>query len=73
MTEANLPSPTPDLDEAVRQRILERVKPLNHEVLSRLSIAADHLEEGRHRSALGALDGVELHLATIRSLLRLLG
>lgn len=61
-----------DPDEAIRERILCRAKAVNAEILDRLRIAADDLEAGEHRAALGALDGVEAQLTIIRSLLLLL-
>ena len=62
----------PDPDEAIRERILSRAKAVNAEILDRLRIAADDLEAGEHRAALGALDGIEVLLTTIRSVLLLL-
>jgi hypothetical protein len=70
MTKPNIPSPDPD--EAIRERILSRAKTVNAEILDRLRIAADDLEAGEHRAALGALDGIETQLTTIRSVLLLL-
>jgi hypothetical protein len=61
-----------DPDEAIRDRILSRAKAVNAEILDRLRIAADNLEAGEHRAALGALDGIEAKLTTIRSVLLLL-
>jgi len=63
---------SPDPDEAIRERILSRAKSVNAEILDRLRIAADDLEAGEHRAALGALDGIESQLTTIRSVLLLL-
>lgn len=61
-----------DPDEAIRQRILDRAMAINAEILVRLSTAADDLEAGRHRAALGALDGIEAQINIIRSVLLLL-
>jgi len=63
---------SPDPDEAIRQRILSRAKAVNAGILERLKIAADDLEAGEHRAALGALDGIEAQLTIIRSVLLLL-
>ena len=63
---------SPDPDEAIRERILSRDKAVNTEILDRLRIAADDLKAGEHRAALGALDGIEAQLTTIRSVLLLL-
>jgi len=72
MTEANIQPQLPEIETAIRLRILERVKDINAKLLVRLSTAADDLEEGRHRAALGALDGIEKHIHTMRTLLQLL-
>jgi hypothetical protein len=61
-----------DPDEAIRQRILDRAMAINAEILVRLSTAADDLEAGQHRAALGALDGIEAQINIIRSVLLLL-
>jgi hypothetical protein len=65
-------SQSPDPDEAIRERILSRAKAVNAEVIDRLRIAAEDLEAGEHRAALGALDGIEAQLTIIRSVLLLL-
>jgi hypothetical protein len=70
MTQTRTPSSDPD--EAIRERILSRAKTVNAQILDRLRIAADDLEAGEHRAALGALDGIEAQLTTIRSVLLLL-
>ena len=70
MTKTSTPSPDPD--EAIRERILSRAKTVNAEILERLRIAAGDLEAGEHRAALGALDGIEAQLTIIRSVLLLL-
>lgn len=70
MTKPNTPSSDPD--EAIRERILSRAKAVNAEILERLQIAADDLEAGEHRAALGALDSIEAQLTIIRSVLLLL-
>jgi hypothetical protein len=69
MTEPNTQSP--ELDEAIRLRILERVTEINTKLLARLSTAAEDLNLGRHRAALGALDGIERQIHTMRTLLLL--
>jgi hypothetical protein len=60
-----------DLDSAIRERILERAKKYNSEILKRFSIAADDLENNKHRAALGALDGIDSILQEFRTLLRM--
>jgi hypothetical protein len=72
MTTTNTETRPHDPDEAIRERILGRAKAINEEILARLSTAADDLEAGQHRAALGALDGIEAQIDTMRSVLLLL-
>jgi hypothetical protein len=69
MTEANPPSP--EVDEAIRSRILERVTEINSKLLARLTTAAEDLNLGRFRAALGALDGIDKQIHNMRMLLLL--
>lgn len=62
---------THDPDGALRGRIVERARKYNAEILKRFSIAADDLESGNHRAALGALDGIDAMLQEFKTLLRL--
>jgi hypothetical protein len=70
MTEINPRSP--EIDEAIRLRILERATEINTKLLARLTTAAGDLEVGGHLAALGGLDGIEKQIDTMRSLLLLL-
>ena len=70
MTETNPQSH--DIDEAIRQRILERAATINAKLLARLSTAAEDLKTGSYLAALGALDGIEKQIDNMRSLLLLL-
>lgn len=63
---------TPEPDEAIRERIFSRAKCLTTEVAERIGLALSDLDQGQHRAALGALDGVERQLTIIRSVLLLL-
>ena len=72
MTKTNTEPQPRDTDEAIRDRVLERAKAINSELLTRLSVAAEDLDAGRHRAALGGIDGVERQIDTMRSLLLLL-
>jgi len=66
------PNPQPhELDERIRLRILERATEINTKLLARLSTAAEDLNLGRHRAALGALDGIEKQIHAMRTLLLL--
>jgi hypothetical protein len=72
MTEPNNQPQPHDLDEAIRIRILDRAKAINTSLLSRLSTAAEDLDAGQHRAALGGLGGIEDEIHAMRSLLLLL-
>lgn len=72
MTETSTQPQQPDLDEALRRRILERAKAINAKLMARFSTAAEDLDVGQHRAALGGLGGVESHIHTLRSFLLLL-
>jgi hypothetical protein len=61
-----------DLDDAIRHRIIERVKAINSEILSRISTVANDLDAGGYRAAIGGIDGIERQIDTMRSLLLLL-
>lgn len=72
MTTTNTEPRPHDPDEAIRERILSRAKAINEEILARLRTAAQDLEAGEHRAALGALDGIEAQLTIMRGVLLLL-
>ena len=72
MTETNLNPQAPDLDKAIRRRILARTKAINGQLLARLATVADDLDAEAHRAALGGLDGIEREIQTMRSFLLLL-
>ncbi len=63
---------TNDLDPAVRKRILERVREINHRLLVRLEAVAIDLNHDRHLAALGGIDGIEREIGEMRSFLLLL-
>lgn len=71
MTETNK-QPQPEIDEAIRLRVLERAMAINSRLLARLATVADDLDAGSHLAALGGLDGLERQIDTVRSLLLLL-
>jgi hypothetical protein len=71
MTEPTTKPPQPDVDAALRQRILVRAKEINGTLIARFATIADDLDAGRHRAALGGLGGVERQIDTMRSLLLL--
>jgi hypothetical protein len=61
-----------DLEAAIRERVLERVKNINTKLLARLGTVADDLDAGGHLAALGGLDGLEQQIETMRNFLLLL-
>jgi hypothetical protein len=72
MTETNLHSQPLELEEALSKLVLARVSAINGSVLARLATVSDDLEAGHHLAALGALDGLERQIETIRNFLLLL-
>ena len=72
MTEVRSNANPAGLDSAIRERILERAKKYNAEILKRFSIATEDLANGKHRAALGAVDGIDSILHEFRTLLRLM-
>jgi len=64
--------PSDDLDKIIRKRVLDHAKALNTSAMERIAIVANHLDAGEHRAALGAMDGIEEVLATLRCFLLLL-
>lgn len=66
-------SPQPnDLDRALRKLVLARAAEINGKLLARLSTVSDDLDAGSPLAALGALDGLEREIETMRSFLLLL-
>ncbi len=69
MTEVNPLSP--QVDQAIHRRIVQRATDINDKLLARFTTAAEDLKLGQCRAALGALDGIEEQVHTLRSLLHL--
>ena len=59
-------------DDDLRRRILERAQAVNVHLVTALATVADDLAQGHNLAALGALDGLERQINTLRSLLLLL-
>jgi len=59
-------------DDALRERILNRTQAINIDLVTRLASVADDLAAGQHLAALGAIDGFEREINTMRSFLLLL-
>ncbi len=74
MTDTKTPPNPPDWnsDAALRARILDRAKTITTDIIDRLTVAVADLTDGKHFAALGALDGIERELTTVRSILLLL-
>ncbi len=68
---SNLPNP-PDLEAAIRARILGRAHEINRSLIASLRTVEGDLGSGNHLAALGALDGTERKIGEMRSLLLLL-
>jgi len=58
--------------DAHRDRIIQRAKKYNADLLERFRIASTDLENNNHLAALGALDGIDSKLQEFRMLLRLI-
>lgn len=58
--------------EAVRALLFERAAILIAELQTRLAQAADHITNKEHRAVIGALDGLDTHIQTIRILMQLM-
>jgi hypothetical protein len=70
MTEKNnQPPKQPELDEAIRLRILTRAAVIHSKLVTRLSTVAKDIEQGSARDALSSLGGLERKVYAIRNLL----
>ena len=72
MTEQNLNNQSREIDEALRGLVISRVSAINGNVLARLATVSGDLDAGQHLAALGALDGLERQIDTMRNFLLLL-
>jgi hypothetical protein len=72
MKETNTEPQPPDLDDAIRKRVIERAIAIKTKLLACLSTVADGLNAGGHCAALGGLDGLEREIGVMRSFLLLL-
>lgn len=61
-----------DPEQAVRRRILERVKEINQKLLVRLEAVTIDLNHNRPLAALGGIEGLEREIGQMRSFLLLL-
>jgi len=58
-------------NEAIRTVLFRNAETLNQRLRERLAQVADHLQNRDDRAVIGALDGLEATLASIRSLMDL--
>lgn len=72
MTNTGNPPNPPDLEAAIRARILNRAHEINRELITALRIADGDLGSGNHLAALGGIEGIERKVREMRSLLLLL-
>jgi len=72
MTKTSNPANPPDLDAAIRVRILGRAHEINRELITSLQIADGDLGSGNHLAALGGIESIERKVREMRSLLLLL-
>lgn len=72
MKKTNTEPQPPDLDDAIRKRVIERTMAIHTKLLARFATVAEDLDAGSHRAALGGLDGLERQIKTMRSFLLLL-
>jgi hypothetical protein len=64
----NQTSPT----EAIRALLFQRAQILTDHLLRRLADVASHVNSKNHRAVIGALDGLEAEVQTIRTLMVLM-
>jgi hypothetical protein len=58
--------------KAIRTVLFRKAETLNERVYLRLAQVAAHLQQGEHRAAIGALEGVDADIAQIRALMLLM-
>jgi hypothetical protein len=72
MTKTSNPPTPPDLDVAIRVRILNRAHEIDRELIRSLRVADGDLRSGNHLAASGGIEGIERKVREMRSLLLLL-
>lgn len=72
MSKTNPNLPPPDLEAAIRARIVGRAHEINRGLITSLRIVDGDLGGGNHLAALGGIDGIERRIGEMRSLLLLL-
>ena len=58
--------------ETVRSLLFEKAESVNQQLLKRLSEASDHISKRETLAVIGAIEGLESDLETIRTLMRLM-
>jgi len=72
MTKTSTPPTPPDLETAIRARIVGRAHEINRGLIASLRTVDGDLGSGNHLAALGAIEGIERTISEMRSLLLLL-
>jgi hypothetical protein len=62
----------PPASRAIQEAIFQKAQKLNQRLLERFTETADYMSSGSHLAVLGALEGAEEKIASIRSLMLLL-
>lgn len=62
----------PTTTEAIRSAVFRRARTINQQLLVRLEEVENHLGSGSHLAVIGALEGVEANIASMRSLMLML-
>jgi hypothetical protein len=57
---------------AIREVLFRNADTLNHQLLGRFGVVADHLTRQEDRAVIGALEGAEADIAKMRSLMLIL-
>jgi hypothetical protein len=57
---------------AIREVLFRNADTLNHQLLGRFGVVADHLTRHEDRAVIGALEGAEADIAKMRSLMLIL-
>jgi hypothetical protein len=70
-SQSSQPPQQPELEAAIRLRILTRAAIVNTKLMTRLATVAKDIEEGSAKDALSSLGGLERKVYAVRNLLLL--
>ena len=62
----------PETTEAIRNAVFRKAQTINQRLLQRFTETADYLDSGSHLAVLGALEGSEADVVSMRNLMLLL-